>query len=100
MFINSISKPMGIVADDIQGANPGQTLEQQELYTACTQFEAILIKQLLETMQRSTPMFGKGFGGEYFQGMFQDQLAQEVASNGLGLAQTLYAQMIKTMNVK
>lgn len=97
MIVNPISNPVSI---NSKGANEVKSPEQQQLYKACTEFEAMLVKQLLETMQSSTQMFGKGFGGDYFQSMFQDQLSQQIAADGMGLARTLYAQMIKTMNVK
>lgn len=77
-----------------------KTPEQKKLYEACTEFEALLVKQMLQTMQSSTEIFGKGFGGEYFKDMFQDQLSRQIANGGMGLAKVLYEQILKTNNVK
>jgi Rod binding domain-containing protein len=74
--------------------------EQKQLYKACTEFEAMLVKQMLQTMQSSTDLFGKGFGGGYYKDMFQDKMAKQVADQGMGLAKSLYEQIIKTNNIK
>lgn len=89
------------------GVNRGQgknqidselTPEQQKAKQVSTQFEALMVKQMLSAMQGSTKMFGEGFGGEYFQGMFLDAIAQEVSEQGtgLGLGKMLYEQMMKS----
>ena len=38
------------------------TPAEQKLKQACTDFEAIMLRQLLGTMQGTTKMFGDGFG--------------------------------------
>lgn len=72
-----------------------KTQEQKQLYRACVEFEAMLTKQILANMQSSSDLFGKGFGGDYFKSMFQDELSKQIANNGLGLAKILYQQVIK-----
>jgi flagellar protein FlgJ len=67
-----------------------------QMYRACRDFEAVLVRQMLEVMQKSTPMFGKGFGGDFFQGIFQNEIAKDIsAGQGLGLADTLYEQIMR-----
>lgn len=72
------------------------TPEQIQLKKACTEFEAIMIRQMLETMSNSTKFFGKGFGGDYFQSMFLDEISKQIAEQGLGLSKMLYEQIDKT----
>lgn len=74
------------------------TPEQIELKKACTEFEAIMIRQVLETMSSSTKFFGKGFGGDYFQSMFLDEISKQIAQQGLGLSKILYEQIDKNYN--
>jgi len=86
--ISSYNKPL----------NTGQTPltpEQKQLKKACTEFEALMIRQMLETMSSSTNFFGKGFGGDYFQSMFLDEISKQVAEQGLGLSKMLYSQLDK-----
>lgn len=88
-MINQVSnnnKPYGINSTSL-------TAEQLKLKKACTEFEAIMVRQMLETMSSSTEFFGKGFGGDYFQSMFLDEISKKVAEQGLGLAKMLYQQI-------
>jgi flagellar protein FlgJ len=78
------------------------TLEQKKLMKTCTDFESMMVQKLLEVMQSSQKMFGEGFGGDYFQSMFQEEMAKEIAvdGQGIGLAKMLYQQIIRTEAVK
>lgn len=67
--------------------------EQLKLKKACSEFETIMVRQMLEVMNSSTKLFGKGFGGDFYQSMFLDEIAQKVAEQGLGLSDMLYTQM-------
>jgi Rod binding domain-containing protein len=77
-----------------------KTPEQKELFKACTEFEALMVKQMLQAMQSSSDPFGKSFGGDYFKDMFQNHMAKQISDGGLGLAKVLYEQIVKTNNVK
>lgn len=70
------------------------TPEQRKAKEVCTQFEAMMVKEMFTAMQGSTKMFGGGFGGDYFQGMFLDTMAQQAAGQGLGLGKMLYEQIV------
>lgn len=74
--------------------------EQKKLMAACTDFETIMVRQMLEAMQGSTKMFGEGFGGSFYQSMFQDEISKQIAGKGFGLAKILYEQLNKTNTVK
>ncbi|HOJ78172.1 MAG TPA: rod-binding protein [Bacillota bacterium] len=76
-----------------------QTPEEQKLLQACREFETVLIKQMLSVVQTSS-FFGEGFGGEFFKDMFQEEIAKSISAKGLGLADTLYSQLVKTELLK
>jgi len=69
--------------------NPGK-----KLMKACNDFEAIFISQLFKTMRGESDkkgLFGKGLGGDLYQGLFDSEIAREMASGkGIGLARRLY----------
>lgn len=85
-----------------QQSAQNMTPEQKKLMKTCTDFESMMVKKLLEVMQSSQKMFGNGFGGDYFQSMFQDQMSKEIAENGqgIGLAKMLYQQLNRPTVVK
>lgn len=76
------------------------TPEQAQLKKTCSEFEALMVRQMLETMSSSTKFFGKGFGGDYFQSIFLDEISKKVAEQGLGLSKMLYSQLEKSSNSK
>jgi Rod binding domain-containing protein len=70
--------------------------EQAQLKKACNEFEALMVRQMLETMSSSTEFFGKGFGGDFYQSMFLDEISKQIAEQGLGLSKMLYSQLDKS----
>ena len=76
------------------------TPEQAQLKKACTEFEALMVRQMLETMSGSMKFFGKGFGGDFYQSMFLDEISKQIAEQGLGLSKILYNQLDKTIITK
>lgn len=70
----------------------------EELYDACKSFEAYLVEQMLEGMEKTIPKdedeekensYLKQFGS-----MFYTSMAEQIADNGeLGLARELYESM-------
>ena len=71
--------------------------KNSELYKACIDFEAILIKQMLTAMKRTVPTSGfldGGFAEEVYEDMLYDEYAQAMArSAGFGLSTQLYLQL-------
>lgn len=76
------------------------TPEQKKLKQACTEFEAVMVKQMLDSMKGASKMFGEGFGGDYYQSMFFDAIAKQIAEQGLGLGKMMYQQLEKTNGTK
>jgi Rod binding domain-containing protein len=69
------------------------TPDQQKTKQACTEFESMIIKKMLESMMSNTQMFGSGFGGSFYQGMFQDVIAESIAKQGIGVSKMLFQQI-------
>ena len=74
------------------------TPEQQKTKQACTDFETMIIKRMLESMMSNTKMFGSGFSGSFYQGMFQDVLAESIAKQGIGVGKMLFQQIQQVEN--
>ena len=71
-----------------------------KLKETAEQFEAVFVKQLLDTMDktvdRTDSLFGGGHAEETFRGMLNEEISKSVASSGgpgLGLAESVFRQM-------
>ena len=73
--------------------------ENEKLRKACQDFEALFVTNLLKTMRSSESpggMFGKGFGGEFYQSLLEAEVAQKVTrGGGMGLSDILYNSFLK-----
>ena len=59
--------------------------EYKKLKEAAQNFEAIFINQLLSNMRKTIPesnLFGSGLSSEIYSGMFDEKMAQTIASKG------------------
>lgn len=75
--------------------NKAQDNPDQKLMKKCQEFEAILFQKMIEVMQGSTEIFGKGVQGEFLRGIFAEEMAKEMAKDpGLGLAKSLYQVLL------
>lgn len=55
-------------------------------------FQSVLLNQFISAMEPKEGFFGKGFGGGFFQSLFRDEMAKQLAKEmDLGLTQ----QMLK-----
>ncbi len=69
------------------------------LKTAATQFEALFMNMLLKNMRESLPKDGlmSSSAGDTYTAMLDQQLSQQLASKGTGLADLLVKQLSKSM---
>jgi len=78
--------------------------KETKLFAACQQYEAQVIKQMLETMRLSMPqdgLFSGGNAGKIYQSMQDENLADHLAkSGGLGFGEVLYRQLAKNLPIK
>ena len=77
--------------------------EDAKLYEACQDFEAIFIKQMLNSMKKTvnkTGFINGGMAEEIFEDMLYDEYAVLIAKNArLGLADMVYKQLSKSGNI-
>lgn len=72
-----------------------KALEKEKLRGACSDFESILLSQILQSM-RSNPLAEEnpGQGREIYEGMMDQTLAQSMSRSGsTGLSEVLYGQL-------
>ncbi len=70
------------------------SLTRTKLNKAAKGFETMLVKQLIETMQKGTEMFGKGPGANVYQDFFNQAIAESMANRGsIGVAKMISKQM-------
>ena len=67
------------------------------LYKVCLEFEAIFVKQMLNSMRKTVEKSGLLDGGmaeEFFEDMLYDEYAKKMAANAnFGLAAMIYSQL-------
>jgi len=71
--------------------------EQAKLKEACVDFEAIFVKQMLDSMRKTVQKTGLtdgGFAEDIYQDFLYDEYAKEIAQTAnLGIAKMMYRQM-------
>lgn len=71
--------------------------KEKKLREACTDFEAIILKQMIETMRKSIPKSGlldNSYAHDIYQSMYDKELADQLAhGKGMGLGEVLYKQL-------
>ncbi len=79
---------------------------EDELLSACKEFEAYFLEQIFDAMQKTVDVFkdGETSPNDSLVDYFKDSTIQELASTstekeGLGLAQMLYEQMKRNYNL-
>ncbi len=98
-----ISKPGALAeirpADAGPGARGAEKLDREKLHKACTDFESLLIYQMMKFMRQSVPQngfLGGGPGQDIYQGLFDQELSKSLARrSGLGIGEKIYRQMIQ-----
>jgi Rod binding domain-containing protein len=101
-MVNQVNQSL-LVMQSVKLQSPqNMTAQQKKLMKTCTDFESMMIQKMLEVMQSSQKMFGDGFGGDYFQSMFQEEMSKKIAENGqgIGMAKMLYQQLNRPTIVK
>lgn len=71
--------------------------ENEELKEACSDFQSIFVKQMLDSMRKTVNKTGLLDGGqaeEIFEDMLYDEYAQKISNTGnLGLDEMMYRQL-------
>ncbi len=72
--------------------------KSSDLYKACQDFEALLIKQMLDSMRKTVrkedSLLNGGMSQDIFEGMLYDEYAKKMAETAqFGLAEMIYRQV-------
>jgi peptidoglycan hydrolase FlgJ len=78
--------------------------KDSKLYQACEDFQAVFIKQMLDTMRKTVDKSGSlmqdNEGGKIFEDMLYDEYSKKMSkSAGFDLADNLYKQMAFLQNL-
>ncbi len=81
----------------VQQTQRGLVKKDDKLYEACQDFEAIFIKQMLNSMRKTvnkTGLLEGGMAEDVFEDMLYDEYSKLMAKNAkLGLTDLLYKQL-------
>ncbi|RIL10776.1 MAG: hypothetical protein DCC75_03665 [Proteobacteria bacterium] len=83
---------------------PKQDFDQQRTKEAAEQFEALLLHQMFKSMWSSVPkdsLLGNSREEEYYQDMFTEGLANEVAKGqGIGIKEVIAKDLLRVQSKK
>lgn len=95
MDINSIGMMQYRQLDGAQKLE--NKVQNDELKEACRDFEAIFIKQMLDSMKKTVPensLMKSGMAEDIFEDMLYQEYASIISKSGdLGIAEMLYKQL-------
>lgn len=78
--------------------------EDAPLKKACSEFESMLVFQMLKNMRNSvmkSDLFGSGQEEEMFQDMMDEEIAKDFSRTGtIGLGDMMYQQLIQQKSAK
>jgi Rod binding domain-containing protein len=88
-------------ADAGPGTRPAEKLDREKLKKACTEFESLMIFQMMKSMRQSSPQngfLGMGPGQDIYQNLFDQEMSKSLARRGgLGIGEKIYRQMMQRM---
>jgi Rod binding domain-containing protein len=80
-------------------AKAGEKLSEADLKEVGQKFEALLLHQMLSIMRKSIPkneLFGNSPASEMYQDMFDEKIAEQVASSGLtGIGENIVQEILR-----
>ncbi len=80
-----------------------ESKDEKKLLDSCRQFEALFLQTIMKTSRpniSNDTFIQKSHGREIFEGMYDEKLSEEMTKGqGIGLAQQLYKQLSKQINV-
>lgn len=87
-----------------QGLSATKIDKNSKLYQACEDFQAVFIKQMLDTMRKTVDKSGSllqdNEGGKVFEDMLYDEYSKQMSKTaGFDLADNLYKQMAFLQNL-
>ena len=89
------------IGKSMEGAALAQTQRQAKLKKACAEFESLFLNYMLKSMRSSVPVggiAGQSEEGKMFQSMFDEKLADKIATGGgLGLGEIMLQQLGKRL---
>ncbi|MHB1687345.1 MAG: transglycosylase SLT domain-containing protein [Ignavibacteriaceae bacterium] len=91
-----ITDPQKQIANPTEVSSRYTDAQKSKIENASKQFESLLTSMMMKSMTKTTDgMFGdKSFGGDYFDTIFQNEIASFISKNkNLGVAEILYKKI-------
>jgi Rod binding domain-containing protein len=77
-------------------ASPTKTQLDPKVLEKVQDFQSVLLNQFVAAMEPKEGFFGKGFGGSFFQSLFREEMAKQLAKTmDLGLAQQMLQAQLR-----
>lgn len=101
-LLNSVHRDKVCKNSGVLEQKPDDGIEDEKLRKACSDFEAIFLNQMFQSMKKTLSgdsMFGNSHQKDVYESLYYQEMSTKISrENGLGIGDALYRQLKEIAN--